>query len=203
MSRPRPGRPPANRRGASSRMSRPHQNRPRLAPMRWPQRQAVRKARGPRARRIKAGAVESWGGGPARDPRDKPAQRRVLLSRQRTAHICGRYGARAALMSQSARPSTSERPTALYRTGEQVTTPPTIGEPSRILARVTEAPTPMPLTEQVFQRLLRHRIVVLGQQADDQIANRICVELLLLAAENDHRHITIYIHTPTRSLSAR
>src|SRR5260370_29598881 len=202
MSRPRPGRPPANRRGASSRRGRPHKNRRRLAPMRGPQRPALRKTRVPPARRIKTGSVESWGSGRARDPRDKPAQRRVLLSRQRTAHICGRYGARAALMSQSARPSTSERPTALYRTGEQVTTPPTIGEPSRILARVTEAPTPMPLTEQVFQRLLRHRIVFLGQQVDDEIANRICVELLLLAAENDHRDITIYINSPGGSVSA-
>jgi ATP-dependent Clp protease protease subunit len=83
-----------------------------------------------------------------------------------------------------------------------VTTPPTIDQPARILARVAEAPTPMPLTEQVFQRLLRHRIVFLGQQVDDEIANRICAELLLLAAENDHRDITLYINSPGGSVSA-
>jgi ATP-dependent Clp protease, protease subunit len=82
-----------------------------------------------------------------------------------------------------------------------VTTPPTIEQPSRILARVAEAP-PIPLTEQVFQRLLRHRIVFLGQQVDDEIANRICAELLLLAAENDHRDITLYINSPGGSVSA-
>ncbi len=83
-----------------------------------------------------------------------------------------------------------------------MTTPPNIEEPSRILARVAEAPTPMPPTEQVFQRLLRHRIVFLGQQVDDEIANRICAELLLLAAENDHRDITLYINSPGGSVSA-
>jgi len=60
----------------------------------------------------------------------------------------------------------------------------------------------MPPTEQVFQRLLRHRIVFLGQQVDDEIANRICAELLLLAAENDHRDITLYINSPGGSVSA-
>ncbi len=60
----------------------------------------------------------------------------------------------------------------------------------------------MPLPEQVFQRLLRHRIVFLGQQVDDEIANRICGELLLLAAENADRDITLYINSPGGSVSA-
>ena len=51
-----------------------------------------------------------------------------------------------------------------------------------LVARVSEAP-PNLLGEQLFQRLLRHRIVVLGQQVDDDLANRICAELILLAAE--------------------
>ncbi len=82
-----------------------------------------------------------------------------------------------------------------------MTTPPTFEEPSQILARVAEAP-PMLVTEQIFQRLLRHRIIFLGQQVDDEIANRICAELLLLAAENDSRDITLYINSPGGSVSA-
>jgi ATP-dependent Clp protease, protease subunit len=82
-----------------------------------------------------------------------------------------------------------------------VTTPPTFEQPSRILARVAEAP-PLLGSEQIFQRLLRHRIVFLGQQVDDDIANRICGELLLLAAENDHRDITLYVNSPGGSVSA-
>jgi ATP-dependent Clp protease, protease subunit len=85
--------------------------------------------------------------------------------------------------------------------GEQVTTPSTFEEPARILARVAEAPQ-LPLTEQVYQRLLRHRIVFLGQQVDDEIANRICAELLLLSAENADRGITMYVNSPGGSVSA-
>jgi ATP-dependent Clp protease, protease subunit len=70
----------------------------------------------------------------------------------------------------------------------------------RILARTT-APD-MPLGEQLFQRLLRHRIVFLGQQVDDDLANRICAELVLLAAEDGHRDISLYINSPGGSVSA-
>lgn len=63
-------------------------------------------------------------------------------------------------------------------------------------------PLHLPLSEQVFQRLLRHRIIFLGQQVDDDIANRICAELLLLAAENATRDITLYINSPGGSVSA-
>jgi ATP-dependent Clp protease, protease subunit len=82
-----------------------------------------------------------------------------------------------------------------------VTTPSSLEQPSQILARVADAPQ-MLVTEQIFQRLLRHRIIFLGQQVDDEIANRICAELLLLAAENDHRDITLYINSPGGSVSA-
>src|SRR6266536_3360414 len=79
--------------------------------------------------------------------------------------------------------------------------PPALQQPSQILARVAEAP-PLPVFEHVFQRLLRHRIVFLGQQVDDEIANRICAELLLLAAENARGDITLYINSPGGSVSA-
>jgi len=54
--------------------------------------------------------------------------------------------------------------------------------------------------DQLFQRLLRHRIVFLGQQVDDDIANRICAEILLLSAEDDQRDITLYINSPGGSV---
>jgi ATP-dependent Clp protease, protease subunit len=82
-----------------------------------------------------------------------------------------------------------------------VTTPPTLDEPTRIAARVAEAPL-MPLGDQLFQRLLRERIIFLGQQVDDDIANRICAELLLLAAEDGKRDITLYINSPGGSVTA-
>jgi ATP-dependent Clp protease protease subunit len=54
----------------------------------------------------------------------------------------------------------------------------------------------------LFQRLLRNRIVFLGQQVDDDIANRICAELILLAAEDAHSDISLYINSPGGSVSA-
>ncbi|MGO9500835.1 MAG: ATP-dependent Clp protease proteolytic subunit [Streptosporangiaceae bacterium] len=60
----------------------------------------------------------------------------------------------------------------------------------------------MPLGDQLFQRLLRHRIVFLGQQIDDELANRISAELVLLAAEDAHRDISLYINSPGGSVSA-
>jgi ATP-dependent Clp protease, protease subunit len=54
----------------------------------------------------------------------------------------------------------------------------------------------------LFQRLLRHRIVFLGQQVDDDIANRICAEILLLSAEDDKRDINLYINSPGGSVYA-
>jgi ATP-dependent Clp protease protease subunit len=74
------------------------------------------------------------------------------------------------------------------------------GRAGQILARA-EAPL-LPLGDQLFQRLLQHRIVFLGQQVDDDIANRICAEIVLLAAEDRHRDISLYINSPGGSVSA-
>jgi ATP-dependent Clp protease protease subunit len=71
----------------------------------------------------------------------------------------------------------------------------------RIVARTAEAPA-MPVSDQLFQRLLRHRIIFLGQQVDEDLANRICAELVLLAAEDDKRDISIYINSPGGSVYA-
>ncbi|GAA4185849.1 ATP-dependent Clp protease proteolytic subunit [Streptosporangium oxazolinicum] len=52
------------------------------------------------------------------------------------------------------------------------------------------------------QRLLRQRIIVLGQQVDDEIANRICAEMLLLSAEDSKSDIQLYINSPGGSVTA-
>ncbi|SDL63393.1 ATP-dependent Clp protease, protease subunit [Nonomuraea maritima] len=56
--------------------------------------------------------------------------------------------------------------------------------------------------DQLDQRLLKERIVVLGQEVDDDICNRLCGELLLLAAEDPKRDITLYINSPGGSVHA-
>jgi ATP-dependent Clp protease, protease subunit len=72
--------------------------------------------------------------------------------------------------------------------------------PPSIVA-ASEAPV-LPFGDQLFQRLLRHRIIFLGQQVDDDIANRICGEIVLLASEDDKRDISIYINSPGGSVYA-
>ncbi|PZG20751.1 ATP-dependent Clp protease proteolytic subunit [Micromonospora craterilacus] len=56
--------------------------------------------------------------------------------------------------------------------------------------------------DQVFERLLRERIVYLGSEVTDEIANRICAQILLLAAEDAERDIQLYINSPGGSVSA-
>ena len=57
-------------------------------------------------------------------------------------------------------------------------------------------------TADVYQRLLRNRIVFLGTQVDDTSANLICAQLLLLAAEDAGRDISLYINSPGGSVTA-
>ncbi len=60
----------------------------------------------------------------------------------------------------------------------------------------------MSLSESVFDRLLRERIIFLGGPVDDDSANRIGGQLLLLAAEDPGRDINLYINSPGGSVSA-
>ena len=82
-----------------------------------------------------------------------------------------------------------------------MSTPPDDQHIAQILARAAEAPV-QPLGDMLFQRLLRHRIIFLGQQVDDDLANRICAELILLAAEDAKRDISLYINSPGGSVYA-
>lgn len=54
----------------------------------------------------------------------------------------------------------------------------------------------------VFDRLLKERILFLGDQVDDEIANRLCAQMLLLAAEDPERDIALYINSPGGSVTA-
>jgi ATP-dependent Clp protease protease subunit len=60
----------------------------------------------------------------------------------------------------------------------------------------------MPWGDLVYERLLDQRIVVLGQEVDDEIANRICAQMLLLAAEDPPADISLYVNSPGGSVSA-
>lgn len=57
------------------------------------------------------------------------------------------------------------------------------------------------LGDQVYNRLLGERIIFLGQPVDDDIANKITAQLLLLASDPD-KDIFLYINSPGGSITA-
>ena len=68
---------------------------------------------------------------------------------------------------------------------------------------VAEAPaTTVSVDEQLISRLLFQRIIVLGTEVDDAVANRLCAQLLLLSAEDPRSDISLYINSPGGSVSA-
>ncbi|HNQ45136.1 MAG TPA: ATP-dependent Clp endopeptidase proteolytic subunit ClpP [bacterium] len=54
----------------------------------------------------------------------------------------------------------------------------------------------------IYSRLLKDRIVFLGEPIDDHIANLIIAQLLFLDAENSNKDIKFYINTPGGSVTA-
>jgi ATP-dependent Clp protease protease subunit len=58
------------------------------------------------------------------------------------------------------------------------------------------------LEDQIYGRLLKERIVLLGAEVRDENANAICAQLLLLAAEAPDKDIYLYINSPGGSVSA-
>ena len=58
------------------------------------------------------------------------------------------------------------------------------------------------LDDQIVARLLYQRIIVLGSEVDDRIANRLCAQLLLLSADDPRADISMYINSPGGSVTA-
>jgi ATP-dependent Clp protease protease subunit len=75
---------------------------------------------------------------------------------------------------------------------------------------MSQAPLPSPLgfdapTDQrtdIYNRLLRNRIVTLGTDVNDEIANVICAQLLYLEGEDPAQEIWLYINSPGGSVTA-
>lgn len=58
------------------------------------------------------------------------------------------------------------------------------------------------MSDSVYERLLRERIIFLGTQVDDDIANKLCAQILLLSAEDPTKDISLYINSPGGSVTA-
>ena len=54
----------------------------------------------------------------------------------------------------------------------------------------------------IFSRLLRERIIFLGEEIDDELANSVVAQLLLLDSENPEKDIMMYINSPGGVITA-
>lgn len=54
----------------------------------------------------------------------------------------------------------------------------------------------------VISRLLKDRILLLGQEVNDEVGNVLVAQLLYLANDDPDRDITLYINSPGGSVSA-
>ena len=61
---------------------------------------------------------------------------------------------------------------------------------------------PFGLGDQIYSRLLRERIIFLAGEVRDEMANAICAQMLLLAAEDAEKDIYLYINSPGGSVTA-
>jgi ATP-dependent Clp protease protease subunit len=54
----------------------------------------------------------------------------------------------------------------------------------------------------VFGRLMKNRVIMLGTDVNDDIANQICAQLLYLEGEDSNADIWLYINSPGGSITA-
>jgi ATP-dependent Clp protease, protease subunit len=70
----------------------------------------------------------------------------------------------------------------------------------RIPGVLSASSGPEPYAE-IYQRLLKERIVFLGSAIDQNTANQVCAQLILLEAEDQERDISLYINSPGGSVT--
>ncbi|MGP9042953.1 ATP-dependent Clp protease proteolytic subunit [Cytobacillus kochii] len=54
----------------------------------------------------------------------------------------------------------------------------------------------------IYSRLLRDRIIMIGEEINDHMANNIVAQILFLAAEDEKKDISLYINSPGGSTTA-
>jgi ATP-dependent Clp protease, protease subunit len=68
--------------------------------------------------------------------------------------------------------------------------------PSHLVPMVVESDGCLERSFDIYSRLLRERIVFLGTEVDDAVANLITAQLLFLEAEDPERDISLYVNSP-------
>lgn len=75
-------------------------------------------------------------------------------------------------------------------------------QPELVIPYVTESTPQGERSMDIYSRLLRDRIVFLGTQVDDQVANAVMAQLLHLESEDSDQDINLYINSPGGSIPA-
>ena len=65
-----------------------------------------------------------------------------------------------------------------------------------------QAPTAFDSAQEIFRLLLKERIVFLGTEVNDQIANLLTAQLLYLEGQDSEKDIWLYINSPGGSVTA-
>ena len=65
-----------------------------------------------------------------------------------------------------------------------------------------DQPSSLALGDQVFNKLLKERIIWLGSEVAEDNANQICAQMMLLAAQDPEKPIFLYINSPGGSVTA-
>src|SRR5215218_7097618 len=73
---------------------------------------------------------------------------------------------------------------------------------SQLIPMVVESEGRLERSFDIYSRLLRDRIVFLGQPVEDDVANLITAQLLFLEAEDPGRDISLYVNSPGGSAYA-
>ncbi|HUF64239.1 MAG TPA: ATP-dependent Clp protease proteolytic subunit [Verrucomicrobiales bacterium] len=79
---------------------------------------------------------------------------------------------------------------------------PVSGPAGFIIPTVVESDGRMERVYDIYSRLLKDRIVFIGTPIDDQVANSVIAQLLLLQMQDPKKDISIYINSPGGSVSA-
>jgi ATP-dependent Clp protease protease subunit len=75
-------------------------------------------------------------------------------------------------------------------------------QPESLIPMVVESTNRGERAFDIFSRLLKERIILLGTPIDDQIANLIVAQLLFLEHDDPERDISLYINSPGGSIYA-
>src|SRR6202051_1113276 len=73
--------------------------------------------------------------------------------------------------------------------------------PAPLLPSIVAAGGPNEPTSDIYQRLLKERIVFIGSAIDQLTANLVCAQLILLESEDADKDISLYVNSPGGSVT--